>query len=287
MPSTLDKYRFRLAKIPALGKFCDRAEELVRAENPETLWSVEPAFQELLSSDFIESFVLSELNNIADNQFYYLEGSSEFQAAVVESAGYSLTLKFMPPELQMSAPLASLTENVLMSAWRESAQVEVYKLEQPFRIDVFDRSKRLLHVGTKDLLPGSVARFRAPGETFRLVSQRPAVMLQLLSANVAPLRWIFDTQTLEPIRAAAARLISSRLQFTCHTLAALGSPTSITALKKLMIHPEHFVRWAAIQSICMISREDGIECLHQALEDDHPHIRNAAQKTLTKYGKEA
>ena len=59
-----------------------------------------------------------------------------------------------------------------------------------------------------------------------------------------------------------------------------GTLKKLSALKKLMTHPEHYVRWAAVQGICSISREEGIECLRKSLEDDHPHIRNAALKSL-------
>jgi hypothetical protein len=114
----------------------------------------------------------------------------------------------------------------------------------------------------------------------RLRLERPVVMVLLRSPILVPLRWIFDSETLAPQRAVASRLSSSRLQFTCHTLATLGSPTSLDALKRLTRHPEHYVRWAAVQSICQISREDGLECVRRALDDEHPHIRRAAEKTL-------
>ena len=41
--------------------------------------------------------------------------------------------------------------------------MERFALEPPFRIDVFDRSKRLIPTGTTELEPGTVARFRSGG----------------------------------------------------------------------------------------------------------------------------
>lgn len=280
MPKAPNRYWPRLAAIPALGKFCAQAEELIREDDPETVWSAEPLFRELLASSFVEEFLLHELGMVAENPFYFLMGSSEYGTPLFESPAYSLAIKYLSPKDLVSNPVISVTENTLIATWGGgSAEVETFALEQPFRNEVFDRSKRLIPLDTIQLRPGVVARLHSPW-AFRLRLQHPTVFIQLLSATAVSLRWIFSPETMEPVRAAAARLSSSRLQFTCHTLASLGSPTSIPALRKLTAHPEHYVRWAAIQSVCAISREDGIECLRQALKDDHPHVRNAAQKTL-------
>ena len=287
MAAILDNYRPRLAAIPALATFCERAEELLRADEPERLWSVEPFFRDLVASDVVEAFLLRELNAIASNHFYFLPGASDFHAPLAESSAYSLLIRWLAPESVVSVPVSTLTEHLLLAAWGSSVDVERFALEPPFRIDVFDRSRRLVPLGTTELEPGTVARFRSPAETFRLRLQRPSVLIQLQSRPTVPLRWVFHPETLEPVRAAAVSLSSSRLQFTCHTLAALGSPTSIPALTTLTAHPEHYVRWAAIQSICSISQSDGIECLRRALDDDHPHVRNAARKTLAQVGSDA
>lgn len=279
MATSTDRYWKRLAAIPALGRFCNQADEQLRKDNPESFWKVEPVFQELLASDFLEAFLLHELSMVAENDSHFMFGS-EIHVPLVESSAYSLLIKLLPPEAAAASPLASLTEHLMLAVWRDEVEVQKFTIEPPFRHDVFDRSKRLLPVETINLEPGKVTGFRSPEDIFRLRMKRPVLLIQLQSATVLPLRWVFHPETLEPVRAVSSRLSSSRLQFTCHTLAALGSPSSIPALKRLMTHPEHYIRWAAVQSICTISREEGIQCLRKSLEDDHPHIRNAAQKTL-------
>lgn len=284
MAAARDKYGSRLDAIPALAKFCEQADALVRAGDPATLWDVQPCFQELLTTDVVEAFVAHELHAIATRPHHFLIGSSDVHAPLVETAAYSLVVKRLTPDALASGPIVSLTEHTLLAVRAGSVEVERFALAPPFRIDVFDRSARLVRSPPATLGPGMVARFRAPGETFRLRLDAPAILIQLLSSIVAPVRWIFHPDTLEPVRAAAARLSSSRLQFTCRTLAALGSPSSIPALQKLTAHPEHYVRWAAIQGICAISRDDGIACLRRATSDEHPHVRRAAERTLLAVG---
>ena len=283
MASSIDRYWKRLAAVPALGKFCHEAERLVRPGDPESFWKAQPAFQELLASDFLEAFVLRELGMIAENDAHFMFGS-ELHVTLAESEGYTLLIKLLPQAAAAASPLASLTEHLMLAVWRDEVEIERYTIEPPFRHDVFDRSKRLLREEVFTLKAGSVAEFRPPRDIFRLRLQRTALVVQLQSTTLLPLRWVFHPETLEPVRAVSSRLSSSRLQFTCHTLAALGSPSSIPALKRLMTHPEHYVRWAAVQSICAISREEGIQCLRHSMTDDHPHIRNAAHNTLLKLG---
>jgi hypothetical protein len=280
MAAIFDNYRARIAAIPALATFAERADALVRPDDPETLWGLEPALHDLLASDFVSAFLLHELTAIAGNHFYYLPGSSDFHAPLVESAGYSLLIRLLSPEALVGAPLVTLTEHLMLAPVGGPVGVDTFGIPPPFRNEVFDRSTRLVPGGTITLAAGAVGRFRAPAETFRLRLERPSILIQLVSATAASLRWLFHPETLEPVRASATSLAASRLQFTCQTLAALGSPTSIAPLKTLTAHPEHYVRWAAIQSLCRISREDGIACLRQALDDDHPHVRNAAEKSL-------
>ena len=280
MAGMIDRYRTRLAAIPALSRFCEQAERLVFPNDPESFWSVEPAFQELLASDFVEAFVQHELSKVAEDDLHFMMGSSEIHSPIVESAGYALLIKLLPAEAASLAPISTLAEHLMLSVWGAPAQAQGFRVEEPFRHDVFDRSRHLIPTEIFDLVPGKIVKFHSPQDLFRLLLPGPTLMIHLQSSTTVPLRWIFHPETLEPVRAVASRLSSSRLQFTCHTLAALGSPSSIPALKKLMTHPEHYVRWAAVQGICSISREEGIECLRKSLEDDHPHIRNAALKSL-------
>src|SRR5215472_2430582 len=282
MAKSTDRYWKRLAAIPALGRFCSQADELICEHDPESFWKVESAFQNLLASDFLEAFLFRELSMIAENDSHFMFGS-EIHVPLVEASAYTLLIKLLPPEAASLSSLSTLTENLMLAVWRDQVEVQRFTIEPPFRHDVFDRSKRLLPVDVSNLAHGKTMGFHPPEDIFRLRMDRPVLLIQLQSATVLPLRWVFHPETLEPVRAVSSRLSSSRLQFTCHTLAALGSPSSIPALKRLMTHPEHYIRWAAVQSICAISREEGIECLRKSLEDDHPHIRNAAQKTLANF----
>jgi HEAT repeat protein len=53
-------------------------------------------------------------------------------------------------------------------------------------------------------------------------------------------------------------------------------------LQQLSNHALHYLRWAAIQTLFTLDRAKGTQALLQALNDSHPHVRNAAQRSWNK-----
>lgn len=75
----------------------------------------------------------------------------------------------------------------------------------------------------------------------------------------------------------------SRLQFAAKLLGKFPDKKSLDSLRRLLKHEAHFVRWEAAQAFAMIA--EGLETrkmLEELSSDAHPHIRNAANKSLTK-----
>ena len=95
MASVRDNYRPRIDALPALAEFCQKAENLMRSDDPETFWDAEPLFGELLLSNLVEDFVKRELGIVSKNDHHYVLSSSEFHAPLVETDLYSLVLKLI------------------------------------------------------------------------------------------------------------------------------------------------------------------------------------------------
>jgi HEAT repeat protein len=92
--------------------------------------------------------------------------------------------------------------------------------------------------------------------------------------------WEYSTRTLEPEKIIAADPSSSRLQYAARLLSAMSCVEAIPNLFGLMEHPDHFVRWTAVQSILALDLQKGLEALALAEKDKHSHLRNAAAKAL-------
>ena len=197
-----------------------------------------------------------------------------------------LSLRIIKGNEKSSDRVYSATEHVIIGlvAFKGASPIvfEVFEQPCPDPNDVFDRSRHLQPLGTEILQPGAARRFRAAADIARILPNGiPAVMLILSSATIAPIRWEYDLATLSPVKAIAGYPTSSRLEYTAKLLAEVGDKTSIQPLKSLMQHEDHFVRWAAVRAIVSLDYAEGVASLHDALQDPHPHVRNAARKVIS------
>jgi HEAT repeat protein len=50
-----------------------------------------------------------------------------------------------------------------------------------------------------------------------------------------------------------------------------------------MEHQDHFVRWESLRAQARLDGEYALPQLKAALDDPHPHVRNAARSSLRRY----
>ncbi len=65
-------------------------------------------------------------------------------------------------------------------------------------------------------------------------------------------------------------------------MAAMQETRAVPLISSLADHPSHAVRWAVVQALGRLDPQAALQHLRQAVNDPHPHIRNAAQKTLAR-----
>jgi len=111
-------------------------------------------------------------------------------------------------------------------------------------------------------------------------TNRPQVVLMLESAAFGGLRWSFDRLTRKALSLSAQNPSDTSVEIILELLAAVRSPESIPVIEALTSHPMHFVRWRAVQTIGAIDVDAGIRHATTATSDAHPHVRDAARKTL-------
>lgn len=273
----------RILAIPALERFINKVEYRLE-KGQEAFWDCVDDFQELLCSTVLCDLVNYELLKINTDPQYVPELASETQMTIVRRARYGLDLKIMPSGTPGAPRLYSPTEHFLAGVSAgTSATVELYEQPQPLPNEIFDPKRRLINKGTRHLSSGEVLGLRAGYDIFRFhgTNTAPIVLLTFSTDFVLRLRWEYDPDTLCPTRIIAADPMSSRLEFACKMLAQFGSQTSVAPLKHLaQQHPDHFVRWTALKNLLDLNFEEGLVLLQQAVNDPHPHVRNAAHRSL-------
>ncbi|WP_437753451.1 HEAT repeat domain-containing protein [Sorangium sp. So ce1389] len=276
----------RVKASPALAAFAKQARRRISPDDHRTFWGCASLFKELLRTRFVTDLVNDELEQMAGDAVYVpAGGSSEFHLSVLMEERFSLTVGLVEPGVRMSSSLYSTTEHYMLGVaavgGNGSVDVEMFTQPEPEPCDVFDRRRRLVRKGQQRLEPGDVALFRAGADLFRLTpSEKPSVMLVFTSGTVAPLRWQYDSETLHPLRAISASPTASRLDYVARLLAEISDASSVPALKSLLDHEDHFVRWSAVRGIMRLDHAEGLAAVRAALEDPHPHVRNAARKAL-------
>ena len=145
-------------------------------------------------------------------------------------------------------------------------------------------NRRLIPLGKGELESGGVRLIRA-GESiidFRRMERGPGMNLILFSATRRHHTTVWDPVTGRARFTASSIPAHSRISLTLRILAEAGLPESAPVLEKLFAtHPAREVRWGALRAMTDVSPGRLPAMLRQAVRSDpHPHIRNAARKSL-------
>lgn len=98
---------------------------------------------------------------------------------------------------------------------------------------------------------------------------------------VAPLVWLFDKTTLTSVRSISSSSAATRVELLVQLFEELKFSGARSVLDVLQDSPMHFIRWRAVQAMLRLHGMEGIEAVKRAHRDPHPHVRRAAERTLT------
>lgn len=275
----------RLASIPELSIFHHEVIELLK-QGFDQFWTCEAQFAGLLNSDFLQRFIGFELDQLLNTPQYIPDLSNEYEMTILKTRDYTLALKIVVPEGNLVRPPYSSAEHNMLGLCNPTvAQIEIFEQANPFPVNILERSRTLTFKECITLNQFEYKILPASKEAYRLLSNDTTrVFLSFSSGLVERIRWDYNAVTFAPERALAADNSASRLQFAAKVLAMFGCDSSINPLKCLLQHQDHFVRWSAIQSIFTIDNELGYQLLQECANDPHPHVRNAAKRTLKQFG---
>ena len=163
-------------------------------------------------------------------------------------------------------------------------EYDIYDLPKTYINSLFDPNARLLNKRSFNAGIGDVVMIEGANTVIDVRITQPVGVLKLIIPRKDYLQWAFDRQTLTALQAISATPEGSELAFIAQVLSALKNQNSLFNLKRLaQEHPEHNVRWEAVKAIGKINPEIGIEVIKAATMDMHPHVAEAAQKTLARY----
>jgi len=166
------------------------------------------------------------------------------------------------------------------------ATVRRYLLPQGTANEVVDPDIQLELAETRTFGPGEVMvrDGRSDIIDFELQPNRPIVVLRLQLALFGGLEWMFDRSTLRPVGANSLNPTHSHLTSLAYAASLVGDSSSIEPLELALSHPNHAVRWAAVQAIGRLDRNAALRALGKLSDDPHPHVRRSAARMLERAG---
>jgi hypothetical protein len=269
-------------EIPALQLFSDAVDTVFRPDDGASLFECRAALERLLASDWFERLVSSELEALARFPQGPTGGFSETRMTLFGGKGMALTMMLVAAGATSPDRLLAACRHTLLGVAGPGAlEVRRFFQPDPFPSDVVDRTRRLEDRGSERLAAGQTFTIRTGHDV--VVSFAPAgptVVLALEAEESTPYYWRYDPRTLLPAAVVCGTNDGSRLQFAANVLARLGDGRCAPALRALAGHSDHVLRWTAIRTLVQLDRRAGRELLEAALEDPHPHIRQATRTAL-------
>lgn len=259
------------------SEFTRRIDERFDRNDLDTFWGCEEPFRELIASSFVVEAINLQLQQLKENPLHIGDWQPK-QFIVHRGAGWALSIALFDstkayihtsPYVGLYAPVG---EGVLI--------YDLYELPRGYRNEVFDPQLKLRRAGSGEVREGEMLRVDSREYAYDFKGSSPALVVKLTCAPFQSLEWLFNKESLYAWQANDAEVRATQARVAAYLLGRLAHQSSLEPLEQLTSHPNHAVRWAAIQNIGRLSQKVALQKLEAALSDAHPHIRRAAEKTL-------
>lgn len=265
-----------------LQPLVEQLDNASRSGSANWLWNCEDAFRVFLES--AREIAVEELNraltSIAEEPWHQSKSWDLQQISLLEGDRYILTCSlFVEP---MDYLYSSSFQALIGVLGPQPLTCVRYRLPPWHDRDVLNVADELVYDRTCSIEPGRYVALRGEQDVLDFLSDAPTILVRLFSPAHDVLHHCYDRLTRRPWMVQAGDPASTQLVCLINALAHFADPTSLCAFEAVSRHPHHFVRWAAIRAMATISRERALSLVCEALTDDHPDIRSAAQRTLAK-----
>jgi hypothetical protein len=111
-----------------------------------------------------------------------------------------------------------------------------------------------------------------------------AVIIKIAAPAEVGLTWEFNRRTGLAEDVHASTMEATTLSYIIKFLSTHGNESSIHAIKNLVNHRFHYIRWDAVKAIGKVDPENLHKILKEMTADPHPHVSNASIKMLSQLG---
>ena len=256
----------------------------------QTLGDYRHAFERLVSEGRVENLIANALRKHIAGDSAPLRPmiANETQIILYRDDYVLLELRYIMPsgseavDLDSSVTLAS--SDILMTVIGDGeADVALYESSVITDHAVFDQNARVRPINELTLRRGTFIELSGGIHALRFGSvRRGLTLLQIVSNHYLPLAWSFDATDGRALCVAAPNIESGRQDFCLTALRHLDHREAMDEFENIAKRsPYHFVRMSAVRSLLLWDSERGLAAMREvAATDPHPHVREAAAKTV-------
>jgi hypothetical protein len=268
---------------PRLDQFTREVDALYDERQPSTFWRCRGAFDDFAQCSAVTDIANDALRAMLDSPTEPPVRWGVGKFTLAQKRAYSLALGWSVLARRQCKETESINTHGghamvhLCSAL--PLKVRYFALDG-IDLRIFAPSLQLRHSHDEVLNPGCTVAI--DGEKFIAdFEEHPNVcLLVLLTAPLWPHIWSFDRDSLRSWTISAADKQTSELRVVLQIFRELGYAASDQVVRQLALHPVHDVRWEAIKTLTILNPAEGATALRSAIRDGHPHIRNAARRSL-------
>lgn len=269
------------AKNEHLKRFDQTVGEVFQKEGRDALWRCESAFRELIDSEFLREHIHAAIDGMLSEPFNTAHYGHKEHQIILQKADYAVELQWgSSARLDRAQSLATQSCDAMIAVANDyEVPIDFYNLDGVDQ-EVFNpqykltRGKRvvakpreILHIhGADELIDPTFV----PGACV-IMFVTPPRFTQILS---------FDRDTLTAWGTSAAQQEITQIKVALQMFRMFNSEDAIPTAVRLFDHPAHDIRWEVVKTVMHLSKEEGIKLLRRAVTDRHPHVKNAASKTL-------
>lgn len=156
-----------------------------------------------------------------------------------------------------------------------------YLLPAGWDCNIFDKNITAKYDGEIELRRGEILEVRPDEVCYHFKFSRPTAILKVQSLiQRQRFEWSFDAHSGKPWQCISVSPTHSYLEHLCMASRALKDPRFCSALKELLLHDMHNIRWSAAQALGTISATEGVRALELLKHDSHPLISKTASSIL-------
>lgn len=269
----------------ALQDFSAEATRRLRDEGRSGFFALQGAFEHLVfGTDLLEATVLAELGRVVHDTRHesarwepnhiLIAGDLSWQLRIGTYAHGSDFVYTLPFDLMVAV------------VGPRGLRVARPRLPAGLVNEVFDPAVQLPTLRYDTVPGGEVFAVDGSRELLDIHVEQPVVVVKFNTAVRDALQWAFDRDSGRAVQAIAADPLDSELVSTLRALGSMQRGACVEPVRELTRHPRHFVRWAAIQCLARLAPDLALGALHDATDDPHPHVAQAAIQGLSRLTRE-